>query len=169
MGLLFGAIGTDNIYAQPRATFGLIKLYDGVPLVPALIGLFAISEALTMIQRKRIVAAAEEANEAIPTSSMTDVLEGIRMTLSRWWEVIRAPVIGLVVGIIPGAGASIAAFVAYQQARLFSKHPERFGTPRSSSALPWWAPSDRGICFSTWGSPWYSALSVTSPGRPGTP
>jgi putative tricarboxylic transport membrane protein len=48
-GLLIGVIGTDHIYNTPRATFGFLELYDGVPLVPALIGLFAISEALVMI------------------------------------------------------------------------------------------------------------------------
>ena len=55
LGLLIGAIGTDHIYSTPRATFGFIELYDGVPLVPALIGLFAISEAFVMIEEKTIV------------------------------------------------------------------------------------------------------------------
>ena len=54
-GLLIGVIGTDHIYNTPRATFGFLELYDGVPLVPALIGLFAISEALVMIEEKMIV------------------------------------------------------------------------------------------------------------------
>ena len=54
-GLLIGVIGTDHIYNTPRATFGFLELYDGVPIVPALIGLFAISEALVMIEEKMIV------------------------------------------------------------------------------------------------------------------
>ena len=54
-GLLIGVIGTDHIYNTPRATFGFLELYDGVPLVPALIGLFAISEALVMLEEKMIV------------------------------------------------------------------------------------------------------------------
>ncbi len=55
LGLLIGAIGADHIYSTPRATFGFIELYDGVPLVPALIGLFAISEAFVMIEERMIV------------------------------------------------------------------------------------------------------------------
>ena len=55
-GLLIGVIGTDHIYNAPRATFGFLELYDGVPLVAALIGLFAVSEALVMIEEKLIVA-----------------------------------------------------------------------------------------------------------------
>jgi len=126
IGLLLGAIGTDFVYARPRATFGLYELYDGVPLVPALIGLFAISEALSLIKRSRIVE--EGAEELLEVrSGWAEVMEGVRLTLSHWWEVVRSTVVGFVVGAIPGAGASIAAFAAYQQARLFSRTPERFG------------------------------------------
>ena len=54
-GLMIGAIGTDHIYGSPRAAFGFLELYDGVPLVPALIGLFAISEALVVLEREMLV------------------------------------------------------------------------------------------------------------------
>ena len=50
-GLMLGAMGADHIYATPRGTFGFLELFDGVPLVPALIGLFAISEALVMLEQ----------------------------------------------------------------------------------------------------------------------
>jgi len=71
-GLLIGMIGTDHIYSAPRATFGLLELYDGVPLVPALIGLFAISEALIMIEQEMIVDKVERA------PAFTDVIRGYR-------------------------------------------------------------------------------------------
>src|ERR687896_2550518 len=54
-GLMIGAIGSDPIYGSPRATFGFLELYDGVPLIPALIGLFAVSEALVMFESETIV------------------------------------------------------------------------------------------------------------------
>ena len=63
-GLLIGAIGTDHIYSSPRATFGFIELLDGVPLVPALIGLFAISEALVMIEAEMIDMRGEQIGRA---------------------------------------------------------------------------------------------------------
>jgi putative tricarboxylic transport membrane protein len=125
-GLLIGVIGTDHIYNAPRATFGFLELYDGVPLVAALIGLFAISEALVMIEEKMIVAV--EGRERAMRASWADTLEGLRIALRKWWHIVWTAFVGLFIGIVPGAGASIAAFVAYQQSQLWSKHPERYGT-----------------------------------------
>jgi putative tricarboxylic transport membrane protein len=125
-GLLIGVIGTDHVYNAPRATFGFLELYDGVPLVAALIGLFAVSEALVMIEEKLIVGAA--GRERARRASWADTLEGLRISLRKWWHIVWTGFVGLFIGIVPGAGASIAAFVAYQQSRLWSKHPERYGT-----------------------------------------
>jgi putative tricarboxylic transport membrane protein len=125
-GLLIGVIGTDHIYNTPRATFGFLELYDGVPLVPALIGLFAISEALVMLEEKMIVSA--EGRARARTSQWEDTVEGLRMSLEKWWHIVWTAFIGLFIGIVPGAGASIASFVAYQQSRMWSKHPEKYGT-----------------------------------------
>lgn len=126
LGLLIGAIGADNIYSTPRATFGFLELYDGVPLVPALIGLFAISEALAMLEEKTILT--KEGQERAAQSNWADTIEGLTLTVRHWWLIVWTGFVGLIIGIIPGAGASIAAFVAYQQARTFSKTPELFGT-----------------------------------------
>lgn len=126
LGLLIGAIGADNIYSTPRATFGFLELYDGVPLVPALIGLFAISEALAMLEEKTILT--KEGQERAAQSNWADTLEGLTLTVRHLWLIVWTGFVGLIIGIIPGAGASIAAFVAYQQARTFSKTPELFGT-----------------------------------------
>jgi putative tricarboxylic transport membrane protein len=124
-GLLIGIIGTDHIYSTPRATFGFLELYDGMPLVPVLIGLFAISEALIMIEEEMIVG--ESGREHSHTVRWEDTLDGLKMSLERWWQITWTGLIGLVIGIIPGAGASIASFVAYQQSRLFSKTPHLYG------------------------------------------
>jgi len=124
-GLLIGVIGTDHIYNTPRATFGFLELYDGVPLVPALIGLFAISEALVMIEEKMIVDQA--GRERALTARWADTVEGLRMSLQKWWHIVWTAFVGLLIGITPGAGASIASFVAYQQSRLWSKTPELYG------------------------------------------
>jgi len=125
-GLLIGVIGTDHIYNTPRATLGFIELYDGVPLVPALIGLFAISEALVMVEEKLIVA--KDGLERAAGARWAGTIEGLRMSLEHWWQIVWTSFVGLAIGIIPGAGASVAAFVAYQQSRLWSKHPELYGT-----------------------------------------
>jgi putative tricarboxylic transport membrane protein len=125
-GLLIGVIGTDHIYNTPRATLGFLELYDGVPLVPALIGLFAISEALVMVEEKLIVAEPGRARAA--HARWAGTVEGLRLSLQHWWQIVWTAFVGLAIGIIPGAGASVAAFVAYQQSRLWSKHPELYGT-----------------------------------------
>jgi putative tricarboxylic transport membrane protein len=125
-GLLIGVIGTDHIYNTPRATFGFLELYDGVPLAPALIGLFAISEALVMIEEKLIVTKAGQASAM--ASNWAATLDGLRMTVEKWWHIVWTSFVGLFIGLVPGAGASIAAFVAYQQSRMWSKTPELYGT-----------------------------------------
>ncbi len=125
-GLLVGVIGTDHIYNTPRATLGFLELYDGVPLVPALIGLFAISEALVMIEQQAIVGSSDR--ELAARASWAQTLDGVRRSARQWWGIVWTAFVGLFIGGVPGAGASLASFVAYQQSRLWSKHPELYGT-----------------------------------------
>lgn len=123
-GLMIGSIGTDVVYATPRGTMGFLELYDGVPLIPALVGLFAVSEAFIIIEKRMIIS--EDAEPKDP--NWHDTVEGALIALKRWWHIIWTSIIGLIIGVVPGAGASIASFVAYQQSRTFSKTPERYGT-----------------------------------------
>ncbi|MCB1882948.1 MAG: tripartite tricarboxylate transporter permease [Geminicoccaceae bacterium] len=124
-GLMLGSMGADHIYAAPRGTFGLLELFDGVPLVPALIGLFAISEALVMLEETSIVRA-EDGAGARPVD-WPATLRNVAYACTKWWHITWCSLLGLVIGVIPGAGASIAAFVAYQQSLFFSKTPEAYG------------------------------------------
>ncbi|WP_114285497.1 tripartite tricarboxylate transporter permease [Candidatus Halocynthiibacter alkanivorans] len=124
LGLMIGSIGTDVVYATPRGTFGFLELYDGVPLIPALVGLFAVSEAFIIIEKRVIVSHEGD----VKTGSWHDTFEGVRIALRHWWHIVWTSVIGLIIGVIPGAGASIASFVAYQQSRSLSKTPELYGT-----------------------------------------
>jgi putative tricarboxylic transport membrane protein len=125
-GLMIGAIGADPVFGTDRATFGFIELYDGVPLIPALIGLFAISEAFEMIQNETVVRSADlkRAKEA----RWKDTLEGLWINARYWWQTIWTSMIGLVIGILPGAGSTVAAFLAYHYSKMFSKTPELYGT-----------------------------------------
>ncbi|MEE4189149.1 MAG: tripartite tricarboxylate transporter permease [Roseobacter sp.] len=125
-GLMLGAIGTDVVYATPRGTMGFLELYDGIPLIPALVGLFAVSEAFIIIEKRVILS--KKGQEAMENPSWAATFEGVRDALSRWKHIGWTSVIGLIIGVIPGAGASIASFVAYQQSRTFSKTPEKYGT-----------------------------------------
>ena len=125
-GLMIGYIGADVVYEAPRGTFGFLELYDKVPLIPALVGLFAISEAFVVIERSTILS--EQGAIDKKQAGWGPTFEGIRATLVHWKEVIWTSLLGLVIGVIPGAGAAIASFVAYQQSRLLSKTPELYGT-----------------------------------------
>ncbi len=125
-GLMIGLIGADVVYATPRGTFGFLELYDKVPLIPALVGLFAVSEAFAIIERQSILT--ERGHNLMKDSGWSETLEGIRIALSKWWHITWTSIIGLVIGVVPGAGASIASFVAYQQSKTYSKTPELYGT-----------------------------------------
>lgn len=125
-GLMIGSIGSDHIYATPRGTMGFLELYDGIPLIPALVGLFAISEAFLVIEKRSILS--ESGQVRMKEASWPEVFEGVTSTLRRWWHVVWTSIIGLVIGVVPGAGAAIASFVAYQQSKTFSRTPERYGT-----------------------------------------
>lgn len=70
----------------------------------------------------------EEGRARARTTQWQDTVEGLRMSLEKWWHIVWTAFIGLFIGIVPGAGASIASFVAYQQSRMWSKHPEKYGT-----------------------------------------
>lgn len=125
-GLMIGYIGADVVYEAPRGTFGFLELYDKVPLIPALVGLFAISEAFVVIERSTILSRQGLIKQQQGSWSAT--FEGIAATFRHWKEVTWTSLLGLVIGVIPGAGAAIASFVAYQQSRMFSKTPEKYGT-----------------------------------------
>ena len=125
-GLMIGSIGADHVYATPRGTMGFLELYDGVPLIPALVGLFAISEAFLVIEKGTFLSKTNVQN--VDNASWKETIIGVRITLKRWYHVTWTSMIGLIIGVIPGAGAAIASFVAYQQSRTFSKTPEAYGT-----------------------------------------
>jgi len=125
-GLMIGAIGADPVFGTNRATFGFIELYDGVPLIPALIGLFAISEAFEMLASDTVVRS--EHLTAAKSARWKDTLEGLWINARYWWQTIWTSMIGLVIGILPGAGSTVAAFLAYHYSKMFSKTPELYGT-----------------------------------------
>ena len=121
-GLLLSMIGIAPIEGSVRFTFGSISLQSGVALIPALIGFFCIPEVLGMIERKG------QHFTVIPYRRQRRVLWRVLFRIVRRpFLVIRSAVIGTVVGIIPGAGANIAAMVSYNEAVRASRNPETFG------------------------------------------
>ena len=120
-GLLLATAGIDPIYGQTRGSFGSVYLFDGLPLVPCLVGLLAFSEILKMIKDNT------DAKEQIFTNQVVgakEIISGFKEVIKRPVDNIRSSLIGLVIGAIPGAGGSVAAFVAYQQAMSFASEKE---------------------------------------------
>jgi len=118
-GLLITTIGVDAVSGTSRYIFTR-TLYEGIPLIPVLVGLFAVSEVfLTMEELADRTAQPREISGGLPT---------LREYLGTHLAMLRGTLIGFVVGIVPGAGKAVASFIAYNEERRASRHPERFGT-----------------------------------------
>ena len=120
LGLLLATIGTDAAVGLRRFDFGSTYLMAGIHFVPLILGLFAVSEVF--VQGHKIARGVHE-----PPKMGIDF-----PSLAEFWRLkiamVRSVVIGFFAGILPGIGATLAAFLSYSQAVSWSKHPERFGT-----------------------------------------
>lgn len=120
LGILIACVGADPIAGVMRYTFGIHGFASGFSFTPALIGLFALSEVFTQIER---LAAKEPAIQLVKNRwpSRKDMYD------SRG-ALIRGSLIGTFIGIIPGTGSGTASWISYNEARRTSKTPEKFGT-----------------------------------------
>lgn len=122
IGLFIATIGIDGTAGQPRFTFGSVELMGGVSFIPAMIGMFAISEVLRYVASTRTVI-------EVPKQPVGSLFKGLGGILFKYkFNIFRGSSIGAVVGILPGAGADIAAWICYAISKKFSKEPEKFGT-----------------------------------------
>jgi len=120
-GLLLATFGFDSINGYPRFSFNFIELYEGIPFIPAMIGLFAFSEALNQFTKFTI----SKSNTKLRIKDLLLSKETIKKILP---ILLKSTVIGTFIGALPGAGGDIASFVCYNEAKKSSKHPELFGT-----------------------------------------
>ena len=122
IGLLIGTIGITPT-GEWRATFGSIYIADGVQTVPAIIGFFAMSEVLSMVGKEFIV------NREVQTkTSIRKILKGMGMALKYPKTILVCGVTGMIIGAIPAAGGTVAAFSAYGMTKRSSKKGDLFGT-----------------------------------------
>jgi len=124
-GIFFRMIGSDPIFGSARFTFGIFKLIGGIPFLPHLIGLFAISEFLIQIE-KRIKKGSIDVVVPPPKTPDDDRVTWQEFR-SNFKTIIRSTLIGIGIGALPGSGSSISAFVSYGAAKSASKNPEEFG------------------------------------------
>ena len=121
LGLLLSTIGSDPGSGIPRfMLFGNSYFYDGINVTCALIGLFSMSQVFILAEKK--IKERAQASKVTDKMSLTrEERKTIRPTIARSW------IIGNLIGILPGAGASIACFLGYNTSKQFSKHKEKFG------------------------------------------
>ncbi len=119
-GIFLGTIGLDPTSGIERFSYGILTLMDGLSFVSVSVGLFAVSEVLEMGER------------SLETPSYIEKISNLLPNWQDWKDstlpMLRGSVIGFFVGVMPGAGATIASMLAYATEKKLSKHPEKFGT-----------------------------------------
>lgn len=120
-GLLLGCVGDDVISGDPRLTFNISGLLDGIQFLPVAVGLFGVSEMIESLLEK------EGAQFIKADFGWRNVLPGWADLRRSTGPIIRGSVLGFLVGVLPGAGATIASFLSYGMEQKLSKSPERFG------------------------------------------
>jgi putative tricarboxylic transport membrane protein len=121
VGLWIAGMGTDLFTATSRFTFGQIEMLGGIDFIIVAIGVFAVGEVLGNMEPAKPL-------------EMVPVPKGIRNLLPTWQDMkdcrfafANGSVVGFLIGVLPGAGSTIASFMSYGIEKGFSKHPERFG------------------------------------------
>jgi putative tricarboxylic transport membrane protein len=141
LGLLIATMPADPTLGRPRLTFGVVELFDKIPLVPALVGLFAFPSLISLIGETAV--ANKEKSGSV--GNLAQVMEGAIFTVKHWTNLLRSALIGLFVGICPGAGIDVASFLSYGQAKIWSKSPETFGKGNPEGVLAAEA-SNNAVC-----------------------
>ena len=153
LGLLISCVGLENPAGAPRWTFGNSELMGGIPLIPLMIGMFAVSEVLRF-------AAATERPEMAVDRPFGNVFKGMWGLIKKYkLGLLRGSALGTAVGALPGAGADIAAWMSYAVSKKFSKEPEKFGTGHVEGIVESGAANNSAL-----GGAWIPALVFGIPG-----
>ncbi|MBG9448519.1 tripartite tricarboxylate transporter permease [Cytobacillus firmus] len=123
IGLLIGSVGVDILTGYPRFTFGSVTLESGVALVPAMIGLFSLSQVMIQAEKRGKGKQQKISKDALSGS----VIPTKKEFKSIFVTIIRSSGLGTFVGMLPGAGGDIGSWVAYNEAKRFSKDKDKFG------------------------------------------
>ncbi len=123
IGTMLAMIGDKAQGGTLRWTFGTEYLYEGLPLIPFTLGIFALPELAELGVNRETIARGEPAE-----ISLTSQWEGVRDVGRNWWLVVRCSLLGTGLGIIPGIGSAVIDWIAYGYAQRTEKNPESFGT-----------------------------------------
>ncbi len=121
-GMLCSFIGSDLIFGTLRYTMGISYLSGGLPIIAFIIGLYALSELIMLQSEGESIA-----EGGIAKAQLSDTLKGVWEACRCWPAVIRASVVGVMVGCVPGLGGSVAQYASYGVARAWAKDKSTFG------------------------------------------
>ncbi|HEY8381172.1 MAG TPA: tripartite tricarboxylate transporter permease [Microvirga sp.] len=153
LGLTIATVGMNNPAAQPRFTFGSTELLGGVSLIPMMVGMFAVSEVLRHMISSSAGAQLRIAHVGSIFANMW------QLTKAYPWQLIRGSALGTVIGIQPGSGADMAAWMSYAMSKRFSKTPEKFGTGHPEGLIEAGASNNSSLAGA-----WIPALVFGIPG-----
>jgi putative tricarboxylic transport membrane protein len=153
LGLLIATVGFENPAAYPRFTFGSEALISGLQLTPVMIGMFAVSEVIRH-------ALSPDGPRQAPPQRMGRIFRGQGSLLRRHpVQALRGSMLGTAIGALPGAGADIAAWIAYGISKRFSRTPEKFGTGHVEGVIEAGAANNSALAAG-----WIPALVFGIPG-----
>lgn len=126
LGLLLAQVGQEGIHAHARFSYGSTDLAGGLGLLPALVGAFGFAEILCVMKQAGYETVRDAGRRILPK---------LRDITTRWWTVLRSSVFGTTMGIVPGVGEDMGAWVSYAAARRASREPETFGKGNTEGLL----------------------------------
>lgn len=129
LGAVLATVGASAVITDRRFTFGFPELSEGLALVPAFVGLFAVAEMVKLMSGR------QKPPEASGSVAGGTRREGIVYVFKHWMATLRASLLGIWVGIMPGQGGTVANYLAYMAAKTSSKNPETFGKGNPAGVL----------------------------------
>ncbi|MDX1374199.1 MAG: tripartite tricarboxylate transporter permease [Burkholderiales bacterium] len=120
LGMTLGTVGIDSVGGMERLTLDMPGLQGGVPLVPALLAFFALSELMGQ-------AGESQRGDVLPSQNRARLGEALAQLLRRKWLLLKSSMIGTAVGVLPGTGPTIAAWLSYGDAVRSGARKRRFG------------------------------------------
>ena len=152
LGLIVACVGIENPAGVPRFTFGLTDLLGGIEVIPALVGVFAVSEVMR--------AMVTPDPPPLQRRKYGSILKGqLQLTKKYWRPMMRGNGVGIIIGVLPGAGADMAAWISYAMSKRLSKEPKKFGTGHPEGLVEAGASNNASLA-----SGWVPALLFGVPG-----
>jgi putative tricarboxylic transport membrane protein len=153
IGLALTTIGLDIMAGQPRFTFGVTEMLAGIGIIPALIGVFAVSQILRDVSANRPMPPLSDAK-------LGNIFRGLGVVFRTYWlQFMRGNSVGIAIGALPGAGSDVGAWIAYAISKRFSREPHKFGKGHVEGIVESTAANNAGLA-----AEWIPALVFGVPG-----